>query len=268
MDLRTGDFERLLTTYFGDGPFPATLPVRGVALYGLAEGWRSRLYADWVERRDMTSAGRLVDCGHDGDRVSQRDSVTGRHVPLEHSLSDAILDELLARLTDPRPERRASAALEWQSGDYRASLAELDELVDLCRESGAVSASLTGAGLGGVVIAVIVEEGVPTLRERLFDHFEALEDAEVARVDSLARNGGVVLETVALVRAMRGAKRTTRASSAPFIADESQQEALALCARALASSHVAPLRLLPVDYYRQGIARNVSVAGAGFFSTP
>ena len=266
--LRVDEFEQLLATYFGDGPFPAALPLRGVALYGLAECWRSRLYADRIERGDLAGAGRMVDDGHDGDRVSQRDG--GRHarVPFEHPVTDALLDDLLRRLADSRPEQRATAALEWQSGEYRASLVELDEIVDLCRENGAISASLTGAGLGGVVTAVIAEEHVPLLRERLFDHFEASEDAELERCDRLARDGRVAVAAVTLVRDLRDAKRATRTSVEPFAAGQAQREALALCSRALGTGHDTALRLLPVDYYRQGIVRNVSVAGAGFLPTP
>ncbi len=50
--------------------------IKGVAMYGLAECWRSRLYADLLERGDFVGAGHLADCGHDGDRVSARDDKT------------------------------------------------------------------------------------------------------------------------------------------------------------------------------------------------
>jgi hypothetical protein len=268
VSLRVSDFDQLVTTYFGSGPFPESLPIKGVALYGLAECWRSRLYADRLEQGDVRGAGRMADCGHDGDRVSERDSRTGRYVPFEHHVNNALIDDLLARLCDSDAERRASAALEWQTGDYHASLAELDALVDLCRDAGAVSASLTGAGLGGVVTTVIAEDRVATLSEALFRHFEHAEDAEVALVEQASRDGRLPADAAAIIRALRDAKRATRASSAPIAPDERQQETLALCVRTLVKGSNALVRLLPVDFYREGLARNVSVAGAGFLPTP
>jgi galactokinase len=267
--LKVSDFDQLVKTYFGDGPFPESMAIKGVALYGLAECWRSRLYADLLARGDFVGAGRLADCGHDGDRVSARDARTGKHVPLDHPVNNATLDDLLARLADKDEQRRASAALELQPGDYHASLVELDELVDLCRESGAVSASLTGAGLGGVVTVVIADERVPALREKVFQRFEATEDAEVALVEAATRDGRLPAGTDAAVRALRDSKRATRAARrTPFVFDARQQETLALCVKTLVSGSNALVRLLPADYYREGFARNFSVAGAGVLPTP
>jgi galactokinase len=266
--LKVSDFDQFVSTYFGDGPFPESLAINGVALYGLAECWRSRLYADLLERGDLASAGRMVDCGHDGDRVSRRDPKSGKHVPYDHPVTSATLDDLIARVGDRDQTRRASAALEWQTGDYHASLVELDALVDLCREAGAVSASLTGAGLGGVVTTVIAEERVPALREALFRHFEAAEDAEVALVEAAARDGHVPKGTETVIRSLRDAKRKTRAAQAPFVPDVRQKEVLESCCRALRAGNDDLVRMLPADYYREAIARNDSVAGAGFLPTP
>jgi len=85
---------------FWVGPTSERLPVKGVALYGLAECWRSRLYADLLERGDIEAAGRVVDFGHDGDRVSRVDSNTGRYVNYEHPVTNELLDDLLNRLSD------------------------------------------------------------------------------------------------------------------------------------------------------------------------
>jgi galactokinase len=266
--LKVSDFDQLVSTYFGDGPLPESLAIKGVALYGLAECWRSRLYADLLERGDLASAGRMVDCGHDGDRVSRRDAKDGKHVLYDHAVTSATLDDLLARLASADEKLRASAALQWQTGDYHASLVELDVLVDLCREAGAISASLTGAGLGGVVTTVIAEERVPALREALFRHFEAAEDAEVALVETASRDGRLPADSGAAVRALRDAKRHTRAAQTPFVPDPRQVQTLEACCRALRSGNDDLVRMLPADYYREGIARNVSVAGAGVLPTP
>lgn len=178
------------------------------------------------------------------------------------------MDELLTRLTDRREDVRASAALECQSGEYRASITELDELVDLCRNAGASSASLTGAGLGGVVTTVIEEGRVALLRKSLLAHFEKAEDAEVALVERAAQSGRLAPDVAATVRTVRDAKRSARDEHVHFTPDANQQHALDLCMRELVAAGYRLVRLLPVDYYHRAIARNVSVAGAGYLPTP
>ncbi len=266
--LQVNDFDQLVCTYFGAGPLSERLPVKGVALYGLAECWRSRLYADLLERGEIGAAGRVVDFGHDGDRVSRVDSGTGRYVNYEHPVTNELLDDLLKRLTDPSEGVRASAALECQSGEYRASIPELDVLVDICRSAGAISASLTGAGLGGVITTVIEESRVAPLRESLMGHFERTEDAEVELVESAVLKGSLPPEVAAAVRSVRKAKRSARDRHAVFTPDAQQQQALDICARELVVGSNRLVRLLPVDYYRNAVARNVSVAGAGYLPTP
>lgn len=263
VDLEVSDFDALVTTYFGDGPFPETLSTKGVALYGLAECWRSRLYADLMARGDMVSAGRLVNAGHDGDRVSRRDPKTGAYVPQLHPTTNATIDDLLGRLSDPDPEVRASASLEWQAGDYRASIVELDILVDLCRDAGAHSASLTGAGLGGVVTAVIEQSRVPGLKHALFRHYEATEDHEVELVEAAAGQGSIAGAVAVELRALRDAKRAAHRRQEPFLFSAEHRKALA----EVGSADIS-LRMLPVDYATHAIARNFSVAGAGFMPAP
>ena len=51
--------------------------------------------------------------------------------------------------------------------DYEVSSAELDELVVVSRESGAVGARLTGAGFGGSVIILTEQEKVEAVLEGL-----------------------------------------------------------------------------------------------------
>jgi len=55
--------------------------------------------------------------------------------------------------------------------DYEVSCPELDHLVDLTTKSGAVGARLTGAGLGGCVIALATVETAPAVLARLDREF-------------------------------------------------------------------------------------------------
>jgi hypothetical protein len=184
-------------------------------------------------------------------------------VPFSHPITNRSLDKLLARIFDRDPEVRASAALEWQQGDYGASIPELDMLVDLCRDAGAHSASLTGAGLGGVVTTVIAESRVPALTDALLGHYEATEDAEVAQVEA-----GAPPAVAAEVRAIRDAKREARRRQEPFAPTNEQREALGQLTRGADRDGGVCPRLLPIDYTTHAIARNFSVAGAGFMPSP
>jgi hypothetical protein len=182
-------------------------------------------------------------------------------------LSDAALDALMRDLDSPDPERRRLAGLEWQAGDYRASVPELDALVDICRQAGAVSASLTGAGLGGVVTATIERSGVPALTEAVLAHLQSVEDEELGRLRRAARQRTAADDDVRLVEGLVAAKRAPRPLGGDVLPTPAQSEALERCARALEQDGRAP-RLLAVDYRRRAIAVNHTVAGAGFMPAP
>ena len=261
------DFDQLLSIYFGDGPYPAHLSVKGVAMYGLAECWRSMLYTDLIEKGDLESAGRMVYCGHDGDRVS-RSNHNGSYVIYQHPVDNDYLTLLISKLDSDDPVVRAEAALEWQAGDYRASIPQLDALVDICRRAGAVSASLTGAGLGGVVTAAIEEDRVPLLRNLVFDFYERQEDSEMASLKSAYESGAIPSDHYQLLIDLRESKRETRDRVEEFNFTDERLEAIKSCRQAIASNGPSSLRFLNADYYRAGLTRNVSVAGAGFIPAP
>ena len=59
-----------------------------------------------------------------------------------------------------------------QPGQYTCSCEGLDELVDICRRvEGVVGAGLTGAGLGGCILALVREEKVDMLLEAVNEKF-------------------------------------------------------------------------------------------------
>ncbi len=128
--------------YFGDLPAsrrPGTISLRGPLIYGIAESERARMFADYVSGGDYEAAGRAMSTGHDGDRIV---------LPTGKPASCDVSDEALGRMRD---EHIPIAACP---GVYRASTPALDMLVDTALNAGALGASLTGAGMGGSIMAL------------------------------------------------------------------------------------------------------------------
>ena len=262
------DFDQLLRTYFGDGPYPSLFFVKGVAMYGLAECRRSMMYADLIERGDMVKAGALVYTGHNGDRVTQLNPSDGVYEMFMHPVTNDLLSVLLTQLESGDLDERERAKLEWQPGDYRASIDELDEIVDISKRAGAISASLTGAGLGGVVTVIIEMDMVYSHREMLFDYYERQEDAEMGVLESETNNGAISLQHYQALVALIEAKRRTRILNEDFSITDEQQAALDAARKVMIENGMGSLVFLGADYYRTGIKRNISIAGAGFCSAP
>ncbi|CAM6084485.1 unnamed protein product [Calypogeia fissa] len=84
----------------------------------------------------------------------------------EAVLSSADDDTKLQQLGNLMDESHASC-----SKLYECSCPELEELVKVCRNSGAIGARLTGAGWGGCVVALVEESSVPGFISSLKDEF-------------------------------------------------------------------------------------------------
>jgi N-acetylgalactosamine kinase len=122
----------------------------------------------FVRRYLRTNNGRLLPMPGDGLRVVQR----CRHVFSEAARVEQAVSCLrtldmtgLGRLMD---ESHRSCA-----GDYEVSCYELDQLVEVMREGGALGARLTGAGFGGFAIGLIAEEEAGRLSRELEERFYA-----------------------------------------------------------------------------------------------
>ena len=74
--------------------------------------------------------------------------------------------------------RLMSASHDSLRDDYEVSCSALDELVDLAMASGAVGARLTGAGLGGCIVALCPVDGAPGLVDALSRDFYGPRDVE------------------------------------------------------------------------------------------
>lgn len=155
--------ERMFRTH--DAP-PEGYRVRAVAMFGLAEIARGAGCVEMLHSGNMQAFGELMCTSHDGDRVVVHDDA-GRARPWDNEQSrvtDAYLDHLVADLECEDPYSAMCAELMLQPGGYGCSCEELDALVDICkRQPGVYGAGLTGAGLGGCVLALVAREHTPAL---------------------------------------------------------------------------------------------------------
>lgn len=80
--------------------------------------------------------------------------------------------------------------------DYEVSCPELDYLVDLAMEGGAAGARLTGAGLGGCIVALVSVETAPAMLERLDRDFYrsrvAVTDLQDVRFVAIPSDGATI----------------------------------------------------------------------------
>jgi galactokinase len=83
--------------------------------------------------------------------------------------------------------------------DFEVSSPELDELVDLATRAGAAGARLTGAGLGGCVVALCPQERTDKVLRRLKSRFYECQEYEGPLEDQLfvaAPSGGAAVHPV------------------------------------------------------------------------
>lgn len=152
---KSGELDTILRLHHEvSGP----IPVRPVCLYLMAECRRSEKFRDLLRSGKINEVGRLMFTAHDGDRLVGHDRA-GQATPWDGSISDQDLDRLITGLESSDPAEREQAQIYHQPGGFGCSSEELDLMVDICAGvPGVVGARLTGAGMGGCIIA-LVEEG-------------------------------------------------------------------------------------------------------------
>ncbi len=133
------DQEAFLKQQFATHDEPAGgYEIRMVIAYGIAESARSRNLKDVLNRNRVDLYGQLMNVSHDGDRI-----------------------DLDAPRFDPTND------LHLQPGDYNCSIPEIDEMVDLAIDAGAVGAQISGAGLGGSMMVLVESGGVKGIIEAM-----------------------------------------------------------------------------------------------------
>ena len=151
-----------------------------MCLFGLAECERSRLYGEFLQQEDMATVGELMYLSHDGDRVVSfnRDGI---REPWNNETTDEYLANLIDDAASVEVNRRLQAELWRQPGAYGCSCEELDRIVDIARTvPGVVGANLTGAGLGGCVVALVREKNVTGLIDALANRYYGPQGLEPA----------------------------------------------------------------------------------------
>lgn len=138
--------------------------VRKIALYGVTEFSRSRRFPELIERGEIDKLGRLMFISHDGDRVVSH-LPEGTVIHFDNEATDEYMDNLLGRANDSLGEYNI---LPYEPGGYGNSCPELDLIVDICKDTkDVIGATLTGAGFGGHVIALVEKGSADKLFSRL-----------------------------------------------------------------------------------------------------
>ncbi|MGO8705009.1 MAG: NTP transferase domain-containing protein [Candidatus Brocadiia bacterium] len=146
-------------------------PVRGVALYGLAECERAMKAGELLQSNEAAALGGMMNLSHDGERVAQWKP---KQAPFECEATDAVLDRLAEDAASLRPLAEYGAALWQQPGSYACSTPEVDRMADIARECpGTLGAQIAGVGLGGCVMILVQRESAAEaqdlLRKKYYD---------------------------------------------------------------------------------------------------
>ncbi|MHB8060423.1 MAG: galactokinase [Gaiellaceae bacterium] len=117
-----------------------------------------------------------------GEKLGRFDPVAARR--LRHAVSESERVHEVARLLgDPTPPNLTrldevfAAGHESVRRDWEASTPELDLLVELARENGAVAARMTGGGFGGSIVALAWADEAAALADSILSAYESRGDA-------------------------------------------------------------------------------------------
>ncbi len=136
-----------LETKFSNHADPGYYDLRGVTLFGITECYRAEKFLKALESKDFELIGKLMKLSHDGDRVVN---------PVD--VSDKRIKTLM----------ESGVNLEYLTGAYGCSTKEIDYLSQLLNTSeGVLGSKLTGAGLGGCVVAIVKKDCADAVINRL-----------------------------------------------------------------------------------------------------
>lgn len=133
----------LLKRQFSTHDEPADdYPVRLVITYGICECKRGKMLKEVLEQKDVEMFGKLMCISHNGDRVC---------------------------LDSPRYD--CCREIFEQPGNYGCSIPEIDNMVDIAIDAGAVGAQISGAGMGGSMMALVKEKDADIVIEAMHNKY-------------------------------------------------------------------------------------------------
>ena len=167
--------------------------VRDVCLFGLSEASRGEIFSHFLKKGDIQKLGRLMYISHDGDRVFKFDD-KGEKCFWNNGTPDDYLNKLIRNLESDDFQKREKAKIYMQSGGYRCSTEELDELIDIAEKvKGVMGACLTGAGLGGCILVLIRKENVEDLLKNMKEKYYQPRGLPLAAEVCISTEGAGVL---------------------------------------------------------------------------
>lgn len=168
--------------------------IRAVCLFGLSECARSEMTGGLLHQQDLTTLGQIMYISHDGDRLVTTDD-SGNADPFEKNFHDSYFNRQISSLSSANAKIRNSAKLVFQPGGYNCSTHEMDFLVDIARRvEGVYGASLTGGGLGGMVLVLIERESVPQLFRTLDEKYYRPRDLPFSAEECISIDGVSILD--------------------------------------------------------------------------
>jgi galactokinase len=140
--------------------------------YAERRGELERAIADIGGRPPGTLSAGEVDAAAEAARLDDVSRRRLRHAVAENARVRAVVDVL----EGSQPDRRALGALfraahESLRRDFEVSTPELDLLVDLAYDAGALAARMTGAGFGGSIVALCHREGASSVADCVRDAY-------------------------------------------------------------------------------------------------
>mgnify|MGYP003749856157 CR=1 FL=1 len=143
---------------------PEYYDIRKTVFYGLAESARASLFLNLLRQKKLNEIGRLMNISHDGDRINKSG------VAFNGEVSDGYLMQLLHSMSESVGIGRTHIA--YQPGGYGCSTSEIDDLVDyIAMQDGVLGCELSGAGLGGSVLALVERNKAAGLLSKLKTYY-------------------------------------------------------------------------------------------------
>ena len=149
---------------------PETYELRGRLLFGLSECERSKRALQLLIDGKLKDFGALMNISHDGDRV-----MTPVRKPFAPDVSDATLQSLMRDASNDAGQ----AQIHQLPGVYACSIPEIDAMVDIALATpGVLGAQLSGAGLGGCMMALVEESSARNVIENMTQRYYAPNNLE------------------------------------------------------------------------------------------